>query len=56
MGGLAPCQGGGNVSYPLINYQFSANSFMLSALSPHFARPAVSKPANAMPVSCPQER
>lgn len=36
MGGLAPRQGGGNANRPLINYQFSANSFMPSALSPHF--------------------
>ena len=36
MGGLAPRQGGGNANRPLINYKFLANSFMPSALSPHY--------------------
>lgn len=31
---------------PLINYQFSANSFMPSALSPPLSSSALSKPAN----------
>ena len=54
MGGLAPRQGGGNANRPLINYQFSANSFMPSALSPHF--PPLLFLNQPTPCQCPVPR